>query len=109
MAIHAVGELALESADGLLGGLALGDLAVVVGPALAVVAELTDSGDVQGVVDLAVATRVQPITLSPPRGRLDGSGGVVGGEVALGREPADVADVADDHRRADGCRSRRCR
>src|SRR5215212_10262258 len=69
--VDTVGDLALEGADGFLGGLSLGDLAVVVSATLGVVSELGDRRDVQGVVDLAIPARVQPVPAGSPRGSLD--------------------------------------
>ncbi len=63
LAVHRVREPALEAADGLLLGLALLDLAQVVGPPRCVEADLADGGDVQGVVELAVAPGVQAVAL----------------------------------------------
>jgi hypothetical protein len=56
-----VGELALERAAGLLGGLGLAQLALVVDLSWAGVADLADRDEVQGGVELPVAAPVQPM------------------------------------------------
>jgi len=85
--VEGVADAALEGAEGLLGGLALGDLAVVVGAAWAVaVADLGDSGHVDGVVHLAVPAEGEPVDLAGTGRHLDGSGPVVRGVVVAGRE-----------------------
>ena len=48
-----VGQPSLQAAQGLHRGLGLGELAALVGPALGVVADLHDRGDVQHVVEPA--------------------------------------------------------
>src|ERR1022692_3829331 len=54
-AADGVADASLEGPEGFPGGLALGELAVVAGPALAVaVADLGDRGHVDGVVEAAV-------------------------------------------------------
>jgi hypothetical protein len=58
-----VGQLPLERPDGLEGLLALGEFAVVVVPAGAVVADLGDRGGVDDLVELAVAAPVEPVTV----------------------------------------------
>ncbi len=76
--------------------LALGDLAVVAGAAVAVpVADLGDGGHVDGVVDAPVAAQRQPAGDPPSGGHLDGGGAVAGGETVAAGEPRDVASVAD--------------
>ena len=77
-------------------GLALGDLAVVVGAAVAVaVPDLGDRGHVEGVVDAPVPAQRQPVNLAVPRGHLDRCGAVVRGEVIPAGEPGHVDDIAD--------------
>jgi hypothetical protein len=58
----------------------LGDLALVVGAAGGVVADLGDCGQVEGVVQFAVASGVEPVALGGPAGGFAGGGAVVGGE-----------------------------
>ena len=78
-------------------GLAVGDLAVVVGAAVAVpVAYLGDRGHVDGVVDPPVAAQRQPVHLLVPRRHFDRGGAVAGGEVIPAGEPGDVPGIADD-------------
>jgi hypothetical protein len=61
-------------------GFALGELALVVGPALgAWVADLGDRRDVHGVVELAVPAAGDPVDLAAAGGDLDGGGAGVGG------------------------------
>jgi hypothetical protein len=47
-------------------------------------------------VELAVASRVEPVSLARPAGRLDGGGAVVGSEPFRCREAGRVGDVAED-------------
>ncbi len=67
VAVDAVRDSSFQRPDRFFGGLAFGDLAVVVGPAFGVVAELGDGGDVDGVVEFAVASRVEPVPGSVTR------------------------------------------
>ena len=66
-------------------------------------ADLGDRGDVDHVVQGPVPAARQPPdrVLRVPGGPLDRGGAVVGGEAIRGREPGDVADVAEDDRGAD--------
>ena len=67
-----VGEAALEAAHGLVAGLALGDLAVVVGAAEAVAhADLGERSDVQCQVQLPVPAAGQPMPGPVGAGHLD--------------------------------------
>src|SRR5919202_4763963 len=59
----AAGEVALEAADGLGAGLALGALARDVGLRLGVAAQACDGDAVDGGVDLAVAAAVEAVAL----------------------------------------------
>jgi hypothetical protein len=68
-----IGELALERATGLLGGLGLAQLALVVDLSWAGVADLADRDDVQGSVELPVASPVQPMAAHIPAGGFDGA------------------------------------
>lgn len=52
---------------------------------------LHDGGDVQGVVEPAVAPAVEPVAVVVPARDVDGCGAGVAGEVRLGWEPPDVA------------------
>jgi hypothetical protein len=62
---HGVADLPLQRAQGLFGGLALGQFLVVVGAAFAVpVADLGDRGHVDGVVDPPVPAPLQPVNLA---------------------------------------------
>jgi hypothetical protein len=56
-----VRDSALEAAEGFEGSLAVGWLAPVVGPAIGVEADLADRGDVDHVVDPAVAGPGEPV------------------------------------------------
>jgi hypothetical protein len=96
LAPHGVADATLQSAQRLLLGLPLGDLALVVGATWRVVADLGDRGQVEGVVQLAVTARVEPVAFAGTAGGFDGGGAVVGGEPLWRREPGRVADVAQD-------------
>jgi hypothetical protein len=80
LAPDGVADPTLQSAQRLLLRLPLGDLALVVGATLRVMADPGDRGQVEGVVQLAVASRVEPVTRAGTAGGLDGGGAVVGGE-----------------------------
>jgi hypothetical protein len=74
LAPDGIADAALESAQRFLLRLPLGDLALVVGPAGGVVADLGDGGQVKRVVELAVAAWVEPVTTAGPAGGFDGGG-----------------------------------
>ena len=65
-------------------------------------ADLGDCGQVEGVVQFAVASRVEPVALAGPAGGFDGGGAVVGGEPLGRREPCRVTDVTQNEPRDDG-------
>jgi len=78
-------------------GLSLGDLAVVVAAAAAVVVpQRGDRGHGDGVVEPPVAARRQPVDGPAAGGHLDGGGAVAGGEVVPAGEPGHLPDVAED-------------
>jgi hypothetical protein len=74
----------------------------VVGAAGRVVADLSERGDMERVVQLPVPVRVEPVANARSAGRFDRCGRVVAGVVPSGREPAHVAAVADEVTRDDG-------
>ena len=95
-----VADLPLQRAQGLFRGLALGQLLVVIGAALAVpVADLGNRGHVDGVVEPAVPAPAQPVNLARDGGHFDRRGPVIGGEVIPAGEAGYVADVAKCRRR----------
>ena len=59
--VDPIGDASFQRPDCFFRCLAFGDLAVVVGPALAGVAELTDGSDVDGVVEFPIPPGVQPV------------------------------------------------
>jgi hypothetical protein len=61
-----------------------------------VVADLGDRDEMHGVVELAVAWGVEPVSFARPAGRLDGGGAVVGREALRCGEAGGVGDVAED-------------
>ena len=70
-AVDGVGDLTLERPQGLLLRLALGNLAVEIDPSFgARVADLSDRGHVEGVVELAVAAAESRCTIRPPKRRV---------------------------------------
>src|SRR5215203_6332189 len=91
-----VGELALERAAGLLGRLGLAQLALVVDLSWAGVADLADRDDMQGSVELPVASPVQPMAAHIPAGGFDGGGAGGAGEVVTVGETGEVAGVPQD-------------
>ncbi len=101
--VDRVADPALETAERLLVGLALGDLPLVVGAAVAVlVPDLGDRGHMDRMIEPPVSAQRQPVDLPVPRRHLDRGGAVVGGEVVPAGEPGHLPDVADhgarDHR-----------
>jgi hypothetical protein len=85
MAVDDVGEVPLQAPAGFLGSLGLRQLASVVTLAGAGVADLADRDQVQGGVELAVATPVQPMATDIAAAGLDrGGAGVAGEVVAVG-------------------------
>src|ERR687897_2314815 len=81
--------------------LPLGQLACVVDAAGVIVGDLGEGCGVDGVVELPVASGVEPVAGLGTRGRFNGGGAVVAGVVPGGREPADIAAVSEDDRGAD--------
>jgi hypothetical protein len=85
------------------GGLALGQLPLVVGTARAVaVADLGDRGHVDGVVEPPVPAPREPVDFPAAGGHLDRRGAVAGGEVIPVSETGHVAGLADHRGRDDG-------
>jgi hypothetical protein len=68
-----VGQAPLERSAGLGGGLALAELAQVIGVAGSGVAGLADRDGVQGGVELAVAAGVEPMALLVAAGGIQGA------------------------------------
>src|SRR5947207_4663614 len=94
--VDGVADAALEAAERFFAGLALGQLAVEVGAAFAVlVADLGDRGHVDGVIDAPVPAPRQPAGPAVPRRHLDGRGAVVSGEPVAAGEPGHLAGGAD--------------
>jgi hypothetical protein len=92
-----VADLAFEGPQRFFGGLALGHLLVVVGPAVAVtLADLGDRGHVHGVAEAPGAAPGQPVNLAVAGGHLDRRGAVVSSEAVPAGEPAGVTGLADD-------------
>src|SRR2546423_1770570 len=94
-AVDDVGQATLQTPHGLHAGLAVGELAPVMGATLGVVTQWHDGHDVQEPVDPAVARPRQPMAALVARGRLQRCGAVPGGEAALVGEPADVTDITE--------------
>jgi hypothetical protein len=102
VSVDDVGESPFEAAQRFEVGLALVALVSVVvltGPGHAV---LNDRGDMQRVVEPAVAAAVEPVAVVVSGGHVDRCGARVAGEVVPAAEPADVAGLGDDLRGVDG-------
>lgn len=81
------GELAFQTAQSLIVGLALGDLPVVVGTAGAVAhRNLSDRGEVECGVELPVTAAGEAVTGPFGAADLDRGGAGVGGELGSGGE-----------------------
>jgi hypothetical protein len=91
-----VGQVSFEASSGFLGGLGLGELALVVGLPGAGVADLADRDDVQRAVELAVVGAVEPVAAQIAAGGLDRRGAGGAGVVVAVGEAADVTGVAED-------------
>jgi len=86
-------------------GLALFDPPFEVGPAVGVgLAELADSGHVDGVVELSVPALGEAMHDPAARRELDRGCAVVGGVAVPAGEAADIAGVSDEHPGDDGRR-----
>jgi hypothetical protein len=72
-----VGQAPLQRPAGLGGGLALAQLAQPIAAAGSGVAGLADRDEMQGGIQLAVATGVEPVTLLIAAGGIQGRGGAV--------------------------------
>ena len=96
LAVDGVCDVSLERADCLPLGLALGHLALEVGPTLRVgLADLTDGHHVDGVIELPVAATAQTVDGAPPGGKLDGCHAGIRSELVPAGESADVTGVAN--------------
>jgi hypothetical protein len=81
--VDGVAELAFERAERFFAGLALGDLLLEVGAAVAVgVPDLGERGHVDGVVEAPVAAQREPVDLPLAGGDFDRGSAVVGGEAS---------------------------
>ena len=95
LSVDGVADAPLEGTHRFLAAVTLSLLAQVVATTGGVVTDLGDRDHVDGVVELAVATRVEPVPDYRSAGGLDGGGGVVAGVVPGAGEPPDVTAVAD--------------
>jgi len=96
LSVDGVADLALQRPQRFLLRLALVDLAIEVGATCRMgLAELTDRGHVEGMVQLAVAALRQPVNGATTGGELDRGRAVVGGVAIPVGESGDVAGVAD--------------
>jgi hypothetical protein len=96
-----IGESPFQAPQGFHRCLAGREFPLVVGAAFGVVADLDDGHDVQDPVQAPVPGSGQPVPLLLAGGGVDGGGAGPGGEVGLGPEAGDVADVAEDPGGAD--------
>jgi hypothetical protein len=95
--VDGVADPPLEGPERFFVRLALGQLLLVAGAAVAVlVPDPGDRGHVDGVVDAAVAAQREPAGLAVPGGHPGRGGAVIGGEVVAAGEAGHVGDVADD-------------
>ena len=101
LSVDGVADPSFHAAHRFFAALPVGLFREVVGAAGCVVTDLTECGDVDRVVQLPVAVRVEPVTNVRSRRCLDRCGRVVAGVVSGAREPTDVTAVADEVTRDD--------
>ena len=89
------GELSFEAADRFAAALAFGLLAFQIGPCGWVDAALGDRDAVEGAVELAVAAAVEAVALVFARAGVQGCDAGVAGELCVGAEAVDRADLAE--------------
>jgi hypothetical protein len=92
----AAGEVALEAADGLGAGLALGALAGDVGLRFGVAAQPRDRDAVDGGIDMAVATAVEPMAVGVARADWDRCDAAGASELGVGGKALRAGDLADE-------------
>jgi hypothetical protein len=96
LAIDGVGDVSLEGAQGFSFGLALGDLAIEVGPSARVgLADLAYGHHVDCVVKPTMTAQREPVEYPTPRGVRDRSDTRIGGEAVLVGEATNVAGETD--------------
>ena len=88
--------MALETADGLLGALALGAFAGDVVPGLGVAAQAGDGDAMDRRVDLAVAAAVEAVAVGLAGADGDRSDAGGAGELGVVGEPGGAGDLADE-------------
>ncbi len=98
LVVDGVADASLQRAHRFFVAVALGAFAEVVVTSGGVVADLGDGGEMDRMVELAVAAVVEPVARSRPRRRVQRRGRVVAGVMGFGREPADVAGMTDEMR-----------
>jgi hypothetical protein len=94
LAIEGVADVTFEWAQRLSLGLALGDLAIEVGPTLRMgLADLADRHHVDGVVEATMTPKRESMEYPTPRGVLDRSDPRIGGEAVPVGEATDVTAI----------------
>ena len=96
-----VADPSLQTTEGFPAALSLSEFASEIGTTGCVVSDLGDGGDVDGMVQPAVAGPVQPVPVLVPLRDSDWSRSGVAGEVVPGGEPGYVADLSEDEPSAD--------
>ena len=97
-AVDALGELSLQAPEGFGSAVAGVESPLVVVASGAWADGLGVGGEMDGVVELAVAVAGQSVAHDVAAAGFDGCGACVAGEVVGAGEPADVGDVAEDLR-----------
>jgi hypothetical protein len=93
---HDVGQFPFQAAQGFAVGFAGGSLALVVGAAFGVAADLGDRDRVERAVELPVPAGIEPVPHGPPGGGGQRGGAVGGGEgVAVG-VAADIDELGEE-------------
>src|SRR6266542_5746292 len=94
--VELAGDVALEAADDLGFGQALGGATVGVGAGASAVAEAADGDQVERAVGLAVAAAAEPVSARASGGGRDWAGAAETREGAVVRESLDVLASGDD-------------
>jgi hypothetical protein len=100
--VDPVGDTPLQTPEGVGFGPSLGQLALVIGPALGVAGDLGQGDVVQDPVELPVAATIEAVAVGASGAGRQRRGPVAHGELGLGGVAADVADLGEEFGFGDG-------